>query len=165
MGQVFPLNHRNEWSQTPFPQNLRSPSADHFYRSYPQWYGSDFSYTRWFKNSISSSFYFRYSSFWASEHATIPTFFIYLWFRLPAVYSSNCNIFRPEHLIFGRKLFAVSTNVKCTSTGSFPNDKSFFSKFLKGCKGWRPSYAWTMSYNLCPCIFSNFFLGMHIEQM
>ena len=46
----------------------------------------------------------RYSSFWASEHATIPTFFIYLWFRLPAVYSSNCNIFPSRTPCFWTKV-------------------------------------------------------------
>ena len=44
-------------------------------------------------------------------------------------FSSNRNVYRPNQHVFGRELFAISTNVKIY----------FFRKFLKSCKCGRPS--------------------------
>ena len=48
--------------------------------------------------------------------------------------SSNNISFRPNLIDFGRKLFAVSTDIKCISAGTFPDDKAFFGEFFIAAK-------------------------------
>ncbi len=74
--------------------------------------------------------------------------------------SSNAFSFRPNQNAFGRKLFAVSTIVKCISARSFPDYNAFIGKFLQCRQRRRSSYARTMSYNIRTREITKFFFGI-----